>query len=61
MKHAIARAHLCTCLKFLSYAFFFTSKTDINLSRQVVFRTPKRPANVLELRTKKWMFFGEIY
>ena len=52
-------AHLCTCLKFLKHAFLFTSKTYMNLSRRLVFRTPRRPANVLELRTPKWVgFFG---
>ena len=52
-------AHLCTCLKFLRHPFLFTSKTYMNLSRRLVFRTPRRPANVLELRTPKWVgFFG---
>ena len=59
MKHAIGCAHFCKCLKCIRHAFFSTSKTDMNLSRQVVSRTPRRPANVLGLRTLKW-FFGEF-
>ena len=60
MKRAIACAHLCTCRKRLRHAFFCLSKTDMNLSRQVVFCTPRRPANILELSIPKWVFFWEV-
>ena len=44
----------------LNHAFFPTSNINMNLSRRVVFRTPRRPANILELRTPKWMFYWEV-
>ena len=57
MKQAIVHTHVSTRLKFLRYAFICTSKTDKILLRWVVFHTPRRPANVLELSTAKLMFF----
>ena len=46
---------LRTCLKFLRHVFFCTSKTDMNLSGQMVFRTLRRPADALE------SFLGKLY
>ena len=56
MRHVITCAHLSTYLKFLRYTFFCMSKMDMNISTRVVFHRPRRPANVLEKRTIKWMF-----
>ena len=39
MRHAIACAHLHTCLNLLSCAFYHTLKTDMNPSRRVFFRS----------------------
>ena len=60
MSHAKSHPHLCTRLHFFGHAFFSTSKMDINLSRWEVFHMPRRSANVLELRTPKWMFYLDI-
>ena len=57
MKQAIVHTYVSTRLKFLRYAFICTSKIDMILLRRVVFHTPRRPANVLELSTAKLMFF----
>ena len=47
-RHVIACVHICKSLKFPRHDFFCMSKIDMNLSRQVVFYTPRRPTNVLE-------------
>ena len=46
MRHVIA--HIYTPLTFPRHAFFCMSKMDMNLSREVVFHTPRRPTNVLK-------------
>lgn len=48
MRRVIARACLHTRLKFIWHAFYHASKTDMNLSGQVVFRTSRRPASVVK-------------
>ena len=47
MRHVIAWAHPCTHLKYLRHAFYCMFKMDMNLSRRVVFRTPRRSAMFL--------------
>ena len=59
MSHSMARANICTSLKFLKHAFFCTSKMGMNFLSRVVFRTPISPANILKWRTPKLMFYWE--
>ena len=60
MQPVIPHAHHCTRLNFLRHAFFCKSKTDMNLEGQVVLCKPRRLANVLDLWTPRWMFFGKF-
>ena len=60
MRHAVTLAHLCTSLKFLRHTFFSMSKTDMDILREAVFCTPRRPTNALALRTSKWTFYWEV-
>ena len=60
MKQAIVFTYLCTRQKCIRHVFFCMAEMDMNLSRRVVFCTPRRSANVLELRNPKWMLFWEV-